>query len=54
MTIAESEGSDNGSFPVRSTGPTNVLFDFDGESSITEPNTNSYVLRPVIRLISVQ
>jgi hypothetical protein len=54
MTIAESEGKDNGTFPVRATGPTNVLLDFDGESSITEPNTNSYVLRPVVRLISVQ
>jgi hypothetical protein len=54
VSIAESEGSDNGSLPVSSDKATTVLLDFDGESSLSEPSTNSYVLRPVIRLISVQ
>ena len=53
-SIAENEGSDNGSLPVSSDKATTVLLDFDGEASLTEPSTNSYVLRPVIRLISVQ
>jgi hypothetical protein len=54
MTIQNSEGKDNGTFPVRGTGATNVLIDFDGESSITEPSTNNYVLNPVVRVIGVQ
>jgi hypothetical protein len=54
MTIQNSEGKDNGTFPVRGSGPTNVLLDFDGESSITEPSTNNYVLNPVVRVIAVQ
>lgn len=54
MTVSNSEGKDNGSFVVNSTKSTTVLVDFDGDSSITEPNTNNYVLTPVVRVVSVQ
>jgi hypothetical protein len=54
VSVPESDGSDNGEFPVQSDRATTVLLDFDGESSLSEPSTNNYVLRPVIRLISVQ
>jgi hypothetical protein len=54
MSMASREARTNGSFPVVAGKATSMLIDFDGESSVREPNQNNFVLDPVIRLMSVQ
>jgi hypothetical protein len=54
MTLATSEGRENGSFPVTAGVTTTVLIDFDGEASITQRGPGDLVMNPVLRLLSVR
>jgi hypothetical protein len=54
MTLATSEGRENGSFPVTAGVTTTVLIDFDGEASITQRGPGDLVMTPVLRLLSVR
>jgi hypothetical protein len=54
MTMAASEGRENGSFPVTAGLTTTILLDFDGESSITQRAPGDLVMNPVVRLVSVR
>ena len=53
MTIPSGEVKLNGSFNLTSSAPTNVLLDFDGESSVHQ-NGSSYTMQPVVRIVSIQ
>lgn len=54
MTIPSGEVRLNGSFTLSGGATTTVLVDFDGEQSIRETGNHSYVMSPVVRLVSVQ
>jgi hypothetical protein len=43
----------NGTFTLTAGTATTLLLDFDGESSI-EKTGNGYLMKPVVRLVSVQ
>jgi hypothetical protein len=44
----------NGSFGLAAGGATTILIDFDGESSFSQTGNGSYMINPVIRILSVQ
>ena len=54
MTIASGEVKLNGGFVVTAAGATTILVDFDGESSIRETGNGTYMMNPVVRVVSVQ
>lgn len=54
MTLASNEGQTNGVFSINSNTGATIVLDFDGESSIAEPNPNQFVLTPVVRLVTVR
>ena len=53
-TIPSGEVKLNGSFGLAAGGATTILVDFDGESSFTQNGNGSYMMNPVVRIISVQ
>jgi len=54
LTIPSGEVKLNGSFNLTSTAATTVLLDFDGESSFSQTGNGSYMMNPVVRIVSVQ
>jgi len=55
VTIPSGEVRLNGTFALTNGGATNVLVDFDGEQSISQTGSGTYMMSPpVIRLVSVQ
>jgi hypothetical protein len=53
FTIPSGEVKLNGTFTLTAGAATTLLLDFDGESSI-EKTGSGYLMKPVIRLVSVQ
>jgi hypothetical protein len=53
LAISSAEVRLNGSFNLTGSAPTNVLIDFDGESSIQQ-NGSNYAMQPVLRVVSIQ
>lgn len=53
LNIPSGEVRLNGSFNLTSSAATNVLLDFDGESSIIQ-NGSNYTMQPVVRIVSIQ
>jgi hypothetical protein len=53
-TMPSGEVKLNGSFGVAAGGATTILIDFDGESSFSQTGNGSYMINPVIRILSVQ
>lgn len=53
-TIPSGEVKLNGSFGVTAGGATTITVDFDGESSFSQTGNGSYMLNPVVRIVSVQ
>jgi len=53
FTIPSGEVKLNGTFTLTAGTATTLLLDFDGESSI-EKTGNGYLMKPVVRLVSVQ
>lgn len=54
LTIPSGEVKLNGVFTVTPGSATTVLLDFDGESSIRDTGNGSYMMKPVVRVVSVQ
>jgi hypothetical protein len=53
-TMPSGEVKLNGSFGVATGGATTILIDFDGESSFSQTGNGSYMINPVVRILSVQ
>lgn len=53
MTLGNREGKDSQLFQVSGDKATTMLIDFDGAASITQEGSN-YVMRPVVRIVTVQ
>jgi hypothetical protein len=53
FTIPSGEVKLNGTFTLTAGAATTLLLDFDGESSIEKTGTG-YLMKPVVRLVSVQ
>jgi len=53
-TIPSGEVKLNGTFSVAAGGATTITLDFDGESSFSQTGNGSYMMNPVVRIISVQ
>jgi hypothetical protein len=54
LTIPSGEVKLNGVFTLAAGGATTVLVDFDGESSIRETGNGTFMMSPVVRILSVQ
>ena len=53
-TIPSGEVKLNGAFGLAAGGATTITVDFDGESSFSQTGSGSYMLSPVVRIVSVQ
>ena len=53
LTIPSGEVKLNRQFEVPAGGSTTMLLDFDGDRSITQTGNNTYTMRPVIAIVSV-
>ncbi len=54
LTIPSGEVKLNREFEVPAGGSTAMLLDFDGDRSIVQTGTGSYMMRPVIAIVSVK
>jgi len=53
MSLSGNDVRLNGSFGLRADASMTILVDFDGESSISQSGS-TYMMRPVVRIVSVQ
>jgi len=54
LEIPSGEVKLNRQFEIAASGATTMLLDFDGDRSIHQTGTGSYMMRPVIAVVSVQ
>ena len=54
VTIPSGDLRLNREFDVRSTSTTTILLDFDGDQSVKDTGNNTYIMTPVITVVSVQ
>lgn len=54
LTIPSGEVKLNGSFGLTADGAMTILLDFDGEQSIRDTGNRTYMMSPVVRIVSVQ
>jgi Domain of unknown function (DUF4382) len=53
LTIPSGEVKLNRQFEVPEAGSVSMLLDFDGDGSITQTGSNTYIMRPVITIVGV-